>query len=48
MGDNSAKLSKKRAEAEYGSNFDEKYVLIQDMLFDVVFDADSEYHVYFA
>ena len=32
----------------YGSNFGEKYFLIKYMLFDSVFDADSEYHVCFA
>ena len=32
----------------HGSNFGEKYFLIKYMLFDVVFHADSEYHVYSA
>ena len=42
------KIEQKRAEGEYGSNVDEQHSLIKYMLFDAVFYADSEYHVYFA
>ncbi len=48
MEDHRAKLSEKVLAGGVRSNFDEKYFLIKDILFDAVFDADSEYHVYFA
>jgi hypothetical protein len=46
--DHRAKLSEKVLAGGVRSNFDEKYFLIAHMLFDAVFDADSEYVVYFA
>jgi hypothetical protein len=39
---------KKELRGKYGSNFDGKYFLIKYVLFDAVFYADSEYHVYCA
>ncbi len=48
MEDHRAKLSEKVLAGGVRSNFDEKYFLIAHMLFDAVFDADSEYVVYFA
>ncbi len=36
------------AEGEYRSNFDGKNILLKYKLFDAVFYADYEYHVYFA
>jgi hypothetical protein len=47
-GDHRIKFRKKMAEGEYRSKFDGKNISIKFKLFDAVFYADSEYHIYFA
>ena len=48
MGDYRAKLAKEELRGKYGRILMKKYFLIKDKFFNVVFYADSEYHVYFA
>ena len=41
-------IQKKIAEGEYRSNFSGKNIWLKYKVFDAIFYADSEYHVYFA
>ena len=41
-------IEKKEPRGEYEWNFDKKLFSLRNILFDSVFDADSEYHICFA